>query len=147
MASIWGDTSQLGAVAGAQTMPVAGKYGYLSGFSNLAADPALKEMDPKTKEFALMFGAIGLQNDLAAQRSADTMDKLLAYQERASQKANEMGIRNQVIGSFLKDVPAAFGAAANARNQFLPQQVQIAANSMQTGNAPYTPRNYYGFVG
>ena len=144
MAYSWGDTSGLGSVAGAQTVPLAGGFmgqlgSVVSGIpSNLPED------------YRGLAAFAGMQNIFAQQNRQENRDfarEMFAYQREAAKEANEMGIRNQVIGSFLKDVPAAFGAAARARNEYLPQQVQIAANSMQTGNAPYTPRNYYGFVG
>jgi len=144
MAYTWGDTSGLGYAAGAQTMPLAGGFmGQLgSVFSSIPAN--LPEDYKGLAAFA------GMQNVFAQQNRQENRDfarEMFALQKEAAKEANEMGIRNQVIGSFLKDVPAAFGAAARARNEYLPQQVEIAARSMQTGNAPYTPRNYYGFVG
>ena len=142
MAYTWGDTSSLGAVAGAQTMPLAGRYGVMDQLS-----PFLSSVPESDRG---LIAAIGAQNVFAQQNRQDNRDfmrEMFAAQREASKEANEMGIRNQVIGSFLKDVPAAFGAAARARNEYLPQQVEIAGRSMQTGNAPYTPRNYYGFVG
>jgi hypothetical protein len=144
MAYTWGDTSSLGAVAGAQTIPIAG--GLMDQMKAIYGSmPAGLSNDER-----LFMGMAGMQNIFAQQnreQARETAREMFTLQKEAAKEANEMGIRNQVIGSFLKDVPAAFGAAARARNEYLPQQVQIAANSMQTGNAPYTPRNYYGFVG
>ncbi len=140
----WGDTSGLGSVAGAQTMPLAG--GYMDQMK--AFYGGIPSDLPKDERFLLgMLGTQGILGQQNRQENREFAREMFALQKEAAKEANEMGIRNQVIGSFLKDVPAAFGAAARARNEYLPQQVQIAANSMQTGNAPYTPRNYYGFVG
>jgi hypothetical protein len=144
MAYSWGDTSQLGAVSGAQTMPLAGGFmGQLgSVFNSIPSN--------LPEDYRGLAAFAGMQNIFAQQNRQENREfarEMFAAQREAAKEANAMGIRNQVIGSFLKDVPAAFGAAARARNEYLPQQVQIAANSMQTGNAPYTPRNYYGFVG
>jgi hypothetical protein len=55
-----------------------------------------------------------------------------------------MGIKNQIIGSFLKDVPAAIGGAMRARNTYLPEQ--IAAANATRPIPSYGPTNYYGFV-
>lgn len=140
----WGDTSGLGSTAGAQTVPLAGGFmGQLgSVFSSIPSN--------LPEDYRGLAAFAGMQNIFAQQNRQENREfarEMFALQKEAYREANEMGIRNQVIGSFLKDVPAAFGAAARARNEYLPQQVEIAARSMQTGNAPYTPRNYYGFVG
>ena len=144
MASIWGDTSQLGAVAGAQTMPLAGGLMDQMKAVYSGIPTGLSNDERFFMGMAGMQGILGQQN---RQENRDFAREMFAYQREAAKEADQMGKANLMLGSFLKDVPAAFNAAANARNQFLPQQVQIAANSMQTGNAPYTPRNYYGFVG
>ena len=123
-------------------MPLAGRYGVMDQLS-----PFLSSVPESDRG---LIAAIGAQNVFAQQNRQDNRDfmrEMFAAQREASKEANEMGIRNQVIGSFLKDFPKATRDLAYAGNEYLPQQIQIAANSMQTGNAPYTPRNYYGFVG
>jgi hypothetical protein len=141
MAYSWGDTSGLGSVAGAQTMPLAGGYmdQMRSFYSGIPSDL------PKEERFILgMLGTQGILGQQNRQENREFAERMFTLQREASKEANEMGVRNQIIGSLLSNP---FGEAFNKRNAFLPQQVEIAARSMQTGNAPYTPRNYYGFVG
>jgi hypothetical protein len=144
MAYSWGDTSGLGSVAGTQTIPLAG--GLMDQMKAIYGGmPAGLSNDER-----LFMGMAGMQNIFAQQnreQARETAREMFALQKEAYREADQMGKANVILGSFVKDVPAAFGAAARARNEYLPQQIQIAANSMQTGNAPYTPRNYYGFVG
>ena len=144
MAYSWGDTSGLGSVAGAQTVPLAGGYmdQMKAFYGGLPADL------PKDERFLLgMLGTQGILGQQNRQENREFAERMFTLQREAAREANEMGRANQLFGSVIKDFPLALGAAANARNQSLPQQIEIAGRSMQTGNAPYTPRNYYGFVG
>lgn len=126
------------------TMPIAGSY--MSDFINLASNPDLNRLPEDMRGFALMGGMLGLQNAEAARRSEAMFDKALAYQKQAAQEANEMGIRNTVIGSFLKDVPAAIGNAFAQRQRYAPEQIEIAARAMQAQPRGGSIPNYYGFV-
>ena len=122
-------------------MPLAGGYMYQmrSFYSGIPSDL------PKEERFILgMLGTQGILGQQNRQENREFAERMFTLQREASKEANEMGVRNQIIGSLLSNP---FGEAFNKRNAFLPQQVEIAARSMQTGNAPYTPRNYYGFVG
>ena len=144
MAYSWGDTSGLGSVAGAQTMPLAGGFmGQLgSVFNSIPSN--------LPEDYRGLAAFAGMQNIFAQQNRQENREfvrEMFANQREAAREADQMGRANQLFGAVIKDFPLAFGAAANARNQSLPQQIEIAARSMQTGNAPYTPRNYYGFVG
>jgi hypothetical protein len=144
MAYTWGDTSQLGAIQGTQTMPIAG--GFMDQLGSVFN--SIPSNLPEDYKGLAAFG--GMQNLFAQQNNESNRQfirEMFAAQKEAAKEANEMGIRNQVIGSFLKDVPAALGRAAGARNDYLPQQVEIAGRSMQMGGPGFTPRNYYGFVG
>jgi hypothetical protein len=141
MAYTWGDTSSLGAVAGAQTMPLAGGYmdQMRSFYSGIPSDL------PKDERFILgMLGTQGILGQQNRQENREFAERMFTLQREASKEANEMGVRNQIIGSLLNNP---FGKAANERNAYLPQQVEIAGRSMQMGNQGFTPRNYYGFVG
>lgn len=80
----------------------------------------------------------------AAKQNKEMMREFLAYQQQASERANEMGIKNQIIGSFLKDVPAAIGGAFRAQNTYLPERIATANATRPIPS--YGPSNYYGFV-
>lgn len=126
------------------TMPIAG--GYMPDFINLVSNPELSKLPEDMRGFAVMGGMLGLRDAEAARRSEAMFDKALAYQRQAAQEANEMGIRNVAIGSFfdaLKGIPFAFAR----RQQYAPEQIEIAARAMQGQPRGYQQRNYYGFVG
>lgn len=123
------------------SMPIAGSYlDQLRGvFSSIPEDIS--------KDDRALFGLLGAQNIAAtetARQNKEMMKDWLAYQQQASERANEMGIRNQIIGSFLKDVPAAIGGAVRARNAYLPEQ--IAAANATRPLPSFGGTNYYGFV-
>jgi hypothetical protein len=89
---------------------------------------------------------LNLRDAESARRSEAMFDKALAYQERAAQKANEMGIRNVAIGSFvdaIKGIPAAFSQG----QRYTPEQVAFAGRAMELQPRGGTRPNYYGFVG
>jgi hypothetical protein len=83
----------------------------------------------------------------AAKQNKEMMQQYLAYQQQASERANEMGIKNQMIGSFLKDVPAAISNAFAQRQRYAPEKIEIAARAMQSQPRGGTIPNYYSFVG
>lgn len=127
------------------TIPIAG--GFMSDFINLASNPELTKLPEDMRGFAVMGGMLGLRDAEAARRSEAMFDKALAYQRQAAQEANEMGIRNTVIGSLLKDVPAAIGNAFAQRQRYAPEQIEIAARGSSQTPRYAGMRNYYGFVG
>lgn len=125
------------------TMPIAGSYLDQLGtfFSSIPKD--------LTGEDRVLYGLLGAQSIGAsetAKQNKEMMREWMAYQETAAQKANEMGIRNQVIGSFLKDVPAAIGNAFAQRQRYTPEQIEIASRAMQSQPRGGSIPNYYSFV-
>lgn len=126
------------------TMPIAGSYLDQLGTFFSSIPEGLKGED------RILYGLLGAQSIGAsetAKQNKEMMREWMAYQENAAQKANEMGIRNTVIGSFLKDVPAAISNAFAQRQRYAPEQIEIAARAMQGQPRGYQQRNYYGFVG
>ncbi len=122
-------------------MPIAGSY-MDQLRSVMTSIPSDISKDDRT-----LYGLLGAQYLGAAEtakQNKETMREFLAYQQQASERANEMGIKNQIIGSFLKDVPAAIGGAMRARNTYLPEQ--IAATNATRPIPSYGSANYYGFV-
>lgn len=137
--SVW-DQMRFGTDQGA-AMPIAGSYmDQLRSF--MTSIPSDISKDDRT-----LYGLLGAQHlgaSEAAKQNKEMMREFLAHQQQASERANEMGIKNQIIGSFLKDVPAAIGGAMRARNTYLPEQ--IAAANATRPIPSYGPTNYYGFV-
>lgn len=127
------------------TMPIAG--GYMSDLIGFVSNPAFSKLPEDTRGYALVGGMLSLRDAEAARRSEAMFDKALAYQRQAAQEANEMGIRNTVIGSFLKDVPAAISNAFAQRQRYTPEQIEIAARGSSQTPRYAGMRNYYGFVG
>jgi len=136
---VW-DQMRFGSEQGA-AMPIAGSYmDQLRSF--MTSIPSDISKDDRT-----LYGLLGAQHLGAAEtakQNKETMREFLAHQQQASVRANEMGIKNQIIGSFLKDVPAAIGGAMRARNAYLPEQ--IAAANATRPIPSYGSANYYGFV-
>lgn len=127
----------------AGTMPIAGSYLDQLGTFFSSIPEGLKGED------RTLYGLLGAQSIGAsetARQNKEMMREWMAYQENAAQKANEMGIRNTVIGSFLKDVPAAIGNAFAQRQRYTPEQIEIAARAMQAQPRGGSIPNYYGFV-
>jgi len=124
------------------TMPIAGSYmdQMRTLLTSIPSDIS--------KDDRMLYGLLGAQSigaDIASRRSEAMFDKALAYQREASEKANEMGIKNAIIGSFLKDVPAAIGRFSVAGNEFLP--AKISAGTSSTPIPSLGSKRYYGFVG
>ena len=136
---VW-DQMRFGSEQGA-AMPIAGSYmDQLRSF--MTSIPSDISKDDRT-----LYGLLGAQHLGAAEtakQNKEMMREFLTHQQQASERANEMGIKNQIIGSFLKDVPAAIGGAMRARNAYLPEQ--IAAANATRPIPSYGPVNYYGFV-
>jgi hypothetical protein len=142
---VW-DQMRLDGGQSGETMPLAGSF----------ADPlALIFSNPLppglSKDDAAFLRLGQLQRFSAAEiakQNKEMMREFLTHQQQASERANEMGIKNQIIGSFLKDVPAAIGGFARAPLKFADQRIQMADNFAARGpSASAAPRNYYGFVG
>lgn len=123
-------------------MPIAGSY--MPDFISMFSNPDLAKLPEDIRGFAALGGMMNLRDLEASRRSEAMFDKALAYQREASERANEMGIKNAIIGSFLKDVPAAIGGAVRARNTYLPEQIAAAGATRPIPS--YGPTNYYGFV-
>jgi hypothetical protein len=133
---VW-DQMRFGSEQGA-AMPIAGSYmDQLRSF--MTSIPSDISKDDRT-----LYGLLGAQHLGAAEtakQNKETMREFLAYQQQASERANEMGIKNQIIGSFL-NAPLAFNF--NNRNKYLPEQ--IAAANATRPIPSYGSANYYGFV-
>lgn len=139
---VW-DQMRFGGEQTSGTMPLSGSY---MDVFNMLTRPEVAETFGKLPKdiqgFAPLMLMVGAQNT-EAQRAADArFEKTLAYQREASERANEMGIKNQIIGSFLKDVPAALNF--RDRNKYLPEK--IAAANATRPIPSYGSANYYGFV-
>jgi hypothetical protein len=133
---VW-DQMRFGSEQGA-SMPIAGSYmDQLRGFmTSIPSDIS--------KDDRLLYGLLGAQHlgsAETAKQNKETMREFLTYQQQASERANEMGIKNQIIGAFLS---APFGDAVRARNKYLPEQ--IAAANATRPIPSYGSANYYGFV-
>jgi hypothetical protein len=141
--SVW-DQMRFGTDQGA-AMPIAGSYmdQVRSIMTSIPSDIS--------KDDRALYGLIGVQHlgaAEAAKQNKEMMQYFLTHQQQASERANVMGIKNQIIGSFLKDVPAAIGGFARAPLKFADQRIQMADNFAARGpSASAAPRNYYGFVG
>jgi hypothetical protein len=139
---VW-DQMRFGSEQTTGTMPLTGSY---MDVFNMLTQPEIAETFGKLPKdiqgFAPLMLMVGAQG-ADAQRAADArQERLFQYQREASERANEMGIKNQIIGSFLKDVPAALNF--RDRNKYLPEQ--IAAANATRPIPSYGPTNYYGFV-
>jgi hypothetical protein len=140
---VW-DQMRLGGEQTPGTIPLAGNS-YISELIGFASNPALSSLPEDLRGFAVMGGMLNLRDAESARRSEAMFDKALAYQERAAQKANEMGIRNVAIGSFvdaIKSIPAAFSQG----QRYTPEQVAFAGRAMELQPRGGTRPNYYGFV-
>lgn len=127
------------------TMPIAGSYfDTLKGF---LLSPTPSGASAEDAFLYKMLGAQALGAGETARQNKESMRELLQYQREAAREANEMGIRNQVIGSFLKDVPAAIGGAVARRTEYLPAQVEIQRAAMLNRSPAMGIPNYYSFVG
>ncbi len=132
---------RLGSEQGA-AMPIAGSLS--DPLAAIFSTPLPSGLSKDSEAF-LRFGQLQRFNATeTAKQNKEMMREFLAYQQQASERANEMGIKNQIIGSFLKDVPAAIGGAMRARNAYLPEQ--IAAANATRPIPSYGSANYYGFV-
>jgi hypothetical protein len=137
---VW-DQMRLGSEQGA-AMPIAGSLS--DPLAAIFSTPLPSGLSKDSEAF-LRFGQLQRFNATeTAKQNKEMMREFLAYQQQASERANEMGIKNQIIGSFLKDVPAAIGGAMRARNAYLPEQ--IAAANATRPIPSYGSANYYGFV-
>jgi hypothetical protein len=96
----------------------------------------------------LIQGEIGrLQRQADMEQFPQLLKMVGDYQKQAAIEANEMGIKNQIVGSFLKDVPAAISNAFAQRQRYAPERIGIAARGMEYGRPGYGMGRYYGFVG
>jgi hypothetical protein len=133
---VW-DQMRFGSEQGA-AMPIAGSYmDQLRSF--MTSIPSDISKDDRT-----LYGLLGAQHLGAAEtakQNKETMREFLTYQQQASVRANEMGIKNQIIGSFL-NAPLALNLSN--RNKYLPEQ--IAAANATRPIPSYGSANYYGFV-
>jgi hypothetical protein len=139
---VW-DQMRFGGEQTPGTIPIAGSYLDQLGtfFSSIPKD--------LTGEDRALYGLLGAQSIGAsetAKQNKEMMREWMTYQERAAQKANEMGIRNVAIGSFvdaIKGIPAAFSQG----QRYTPEQVAFAGRAMELQPRGGTRPNYYGFVG
>jgi hypothetical protein len=127
------------------TIPIAGSLADpLAAAFSIPLPPGLS----KDSEAFFRFGQLQRFNAAeAAKQNKEMMQQYLTYQQQASERANEMGIKNQIIGSFLKDVPAAISNAFAQRQRYAPEKIEIAARAMQSQPRGGTIPNYYSFVG
>jgi len=139
---VW-DQMRFGGEQTPGTIPIAGSYLDQLGtfFSSIPKD--------LTGEDRALYGLLGAQSIGAsetAKQNKEMMREWMTYQESAAQKANEMGIRNVAIGSFvdaIKGIPAAFSQG----QRYTPEQVAFAGRAMELQPRGGTRPNYYGFVG
>lgn len=133
---VW-DQMRFGSEQGA-AMPIAGSYmDQLRSF--MTSIPSDISKDDRT-----LYGLLGAQHLGAAEtakQNKEMMREFLTHQQQASERANEMGIKNQIIGSFL-NAPLALNLSN--RNKYLPEQ--IAAANATRPIPSYGSANYYGFV-
>jgi len=125
------------------TMPIAGSY--MSNFINMFSNSDLSKLPEDIRGFAALGGMMNLRDLEASRRSEAMFDKALAYQREASERADAMGVKNAMIGAFLKDVPAAIGRFSRAGSEYLP--AKIAAGTSSTPIPSLGSKSYYGFVG
>lgn len=140
---VW-DQMRFGGEQTPGTIPLAGNS-YISELIGFASNPALLSLPEDLRGFAVMGGMLNLRDAESARRSEAMFDKALAYQERAAQKANEMGIRNVALGSFvdaIKSIPASFSQG----QRYTPEQVAFAGRAMELQPRGGTRPNYYSFV-
>jgi hypothetical protein len=138
---VW-DQMRFGGEQTPGTIPIAGSYLDQLGtfFSSIPKD--------LTGEDRALYGLLGAQSIGAsetAKQNKEMMREWMTYQESAAQKANEMGIRNVAIGSFvdaIKGIPAAFSQG----QRYTPEQVAFAGRAMELQPRGGTRPNYYGFV-
>ena len=134
---VW-DQMRLGSEQGA-AMPIAGSLA--DPLAAIFSTP-LPSGISKDSEAFLRFGQLQRFNATeTAKQNKEMMREFLTYQQQASVRANEMGIKNQIIGSFL-NAPLAFNFSN--RNKYLPEQ--IAAANATRPIPSYGSANYYGFV-
>jgi hypothetical protein len=141
---VW-DQMRFGSEQTTETMPIAGSLADpLAAIFSTPSPPGLS----KDMEAFFRFGQLQRFNAAeVAKQNKEMMQQYLTYQQQASERANEMGIKNQLIGSFLKDVPAAISNAFAQRQRYAPEKIEIAARAMQSQPRGGTIPNYYSFVG
>lgn len=132
---------------GTNPVPLAGSYGGFFDRFRQFQSSIPEGLSPDDRMLYSMFGMNALNADVAREQARETTREMLNYQRQAAQEANEMGIRNTVIGSLLKDVPAAIGNAFAQRQRYAPEQIEIAARGSSQTPRYAGMRNYYGFVG
>jgi hypothetical protein len=134
---VW-DQMRFGSEQGA-AMPIAGSLA--DPLAAIFSTPLPSGLSKDSEAF-LRFGQLQRFNAAeTAKQNKEMMREFLTYQQQASERANEMGIKNQIIGSFL-NAPLAFNF--NNRNKYLPEQ--IAAANATRPIPSYGSANYYGFV-
>jgi hypothetical protein len=142
---VW-DQMRFGSEQTTGTMPIAGSLA--DPLAAIFSTPLPSGLSKDSEAF-LRFGQLQRFNAAeTAKQNKEMMQQYLTYQQQASERADAMGVKNQIIGSFLKDVPAAIGGFARAPLKFADQRIQMADNFAARGpSASAAPRNYYGFVG
>lgn len=142
---VW-DQMRFGGEQTPGTMPIAGSYmGFTDQLNTLFSTPLPSGLSKDDSFLLRMMQAQGLTSAETARQNKETMREFLAHQQQASERANEMGIRNVAIGSFfdaLKGIPNAFAQ----RQRFAPEQIEIAARAMQSQPRGGSIPNYYSFV-
>ena len=127
------------------TMPIAGSY--LDKMTSIFTTPLPEGISQDDASFLRLGQLNALASTETARQNKETMREFLIYQQQASERANQMGIKNQLIGSFLKDVPAAISNAFAQRQRYTPEKIEIAARAMESQPRGGTIPNYYSFVG
>jgi hypothetical protein len=141
---IW-EQMRFGAEQTPGTMPIAGSY--LDKMTSIFTTPLPEGISKDDASFLRLGQLNALASTETARQNKETMREFLIYQQQASERANQMGIKNQLIGSFLKDVPAAISNAFAQRQRYAPEKIEIAARAMQSQPRGGTIPNYYSFVG
>jgi len=146
--SAW-ESMRFPAVADTSALAGTGNYGNMFGMDEIRS---LYSSIPKeaTPEERLIFGMYGI-NALNRKENLAMMPQILLMtsdiQRENALEANKIAQENAVLGSFLKDVPAAISNAFAQRERYTPERIQIAANAANRPLPGYGMPSYYGFVG
>ncbi len=142
---VW-DQMRFGGEQTPGTMPIAGSYmGFTDQLNTLFSTPLPSGVSKDDAFLLRMMQAQGLTAAETGRQNKETMREFLAHQQQASERANEMGLRNVVIGSVvdaIKGIPAAFSQG----QRYTPEQVAFAGRAMELQPRGGTRPNYYGFV-
>lgn len=105
---------------------------------------------PEDQKYLMPLMTFNLGRDILAsdpQSMMETLERMEPFYQRRAEKQQELAMKANLFGSFLKDVPAAISNAFAQRQRYAPEKIQIAANAANRPGLGYGMPNYYGFVG